>query len=460
MTETKTSLKSFFSSLKLTVFLLVLIALLFVLGTFLPQREGAMEFAQRLSPALSGLFQILGFFDVYHSPLYYALLGLLAVNLIVCSLNRLSGSWKLYRAPNFPVPDGLFGKVSPDRILLSDKNSESCLSSLESLLKEKFGKIEKNVKDHHTFFALQKGGVSLFSVYAIHMSILFLIAGAIIGSVFGFEGYVNISEGETTNAVFSRGGRDIQRLDFSVRCDKFLLETYENGMPKTYRSDLSFIRDGRVIRQASLLVNHPVQINGFRFYQSSYGSSPDSRAFLSYSTGKGQEKKMAVAAGDSFSLPGSDADVKVLRVAENLMQFGPGVKLDITSPQGRRVQFWVLQHIDEISRMYPELLTQVPLFNPALFKPYRFFLQGIEQRYYTGLQVVRDPGIPMIGLGAFLMVAGLILRYFIPHRRIWIRVDKAGKQTRISLAGRSRHQGGLDRELDLLIRRIREKGIV
>jgi len=169
---------------------------------------------------------------------------------------------------------------------------------------------------------------------------------------------------------------------------------------------------------------------------------------------------MAGIAGDHFQLKGSNANVQILRIEEDLMQLGPAVKLDVTSPQGLHVRFWVLQHIEEIKEMYPELLTQSPLFNPALFEPYRFSLHRIEKRYYTGLQVVRDPGVPLVALGASLMVAGLILRYFMPYRRIWIRVEKAGRQARITFAGRcNRNQAGLDRELDLLCRQVREKGV-
>jgi len=76
---------------------------------------------------------------------------------------------------------------------VTDQPQEVCLSSLESLLKEKYGKIRKNDPDGKAFLSVQRGGISLFSVYAVHMSILMMIAGAIIGSVFGFEGYVNIS---------------------------------------------------------------------------------------------------------------------------------------------------------------------------------------------------------------------------------------------------------------------------
>ena len=436
---------------------MILLVLLSMLGTVIPQKEGADALVRQLPPGIFGALQDLRFFDVYHSFFFYALVGLLSLNLIICSLNRFRGSWKQYQAPPFSLPDRLFENASPNRILMTDRQQGACLQSVESLLKEKYGIIRKNITESDVLLFVQRGRVSIFAVYAVHLSILLMIAGAVIGSVFGFEGYLNILEGETANAVDSRGGKDIYRFDFSVRCDKFTIEWYENGAPKTYRSDLSFMKAGRLIRQAPLQVNHPVSIDGFRFYQSSYGISPDSRAFIVFVNGEGKSKEMVLVAGDRFELPGSNADVRILRVEENLMQMGPAVKLGVTSPQGD-VQFWVFKHIDEIKEANPRLFTEAPFFNPALFKPYLFSLNRIEQQYYTGLQVVRDPGVPLVAAGGCLMIAGLTIVFFMSHRRFWVRIDETGGQTRINIAGRSnRNSAGLERELDLLSRRIQEK---
>lgn len=79
---------SFFASVRLTIVLLVLIAILSTVGTFLPQHEEAASLAARLSPGTVRLMLNLKLFNVYASPLFILLLGLLSVNLIVCSLNR------------------------------------------------------------------------------------------------------------------------------------------------------------------------------------------------------------------------------------------------------------------------------------------------------------------------------------------------------------------------------------
>jgi cytochrome c biogenesis protein len=70
--------------------------------------------------------------------------------------------------------------------------------------------------------------------------------------------------------------------------------------------------------------------------------------------------------------------------------------------------------------MNPNLLTKMPMFNPGLFQPLVFSLNRIEQTYYTGLHLVRDPGVPLVALGGLLMVAGLIVVFFIQYQRLWV----------------------------------------
>ena len=188
------------------------------------------------------------------------------------------------------------------------------------------------------------------------------------------------------NAIDLRGGKGTRPLPFAVRCDRFTIEFYENGAPKTFRSDLTFLKDNRIIHQGPLMVNHPISIDGLRFYQASYGQAPEGKATLSFLKNgrKGEDKALAV--GDSFELPGREGTVHVLRLEENLMQMGPAIKLSVRSTRGETV-FWVFRHIDKIREMNPGIIEQVPLFNPGLFSPYVFVLNGMAEKYYTGLQV-------------------------------------------------------------------------
>jgi cytochrome c biogenesis protein len=140
-----------------------------------------------------------------------------------------------------------------------------------------------------------------------------------------------------------------------------------------------------------------------------------------------------------------------------ILLMGPAVKLSVHSAKGE-VSFWVFQHLEKIKEMNPDILQQVPMFNPGLFRPYTFVLTGMDEKYYTGLQVSRDPGIPLVALAALLMIMGLIMVLLIYPRQIWMRIDVKGGQTRISVAGRShKNAAGLASELQHLLSELRRR---
>ena len=443
MSKNKNVLWSFFSSVKLTITLLVLIVLVFITATFIPQPDTAQKFAWLT--------------DLYHSPLFYVLMGLLSLNLIICSINRFPVSMKQYQSPCFPEPPGIFDNLPQNQIIITDKEINTAGRVVELSLAAKFGRVKKTDTEKGRLFYRERGRFSLFGVYIVHLSILLMIAGAVIGSIFGLEADVNIKEGETVNIINLAGGKVTRQLDFSVRCDKFIVEFYENGAPKTYRSDLSFIKNGQVTRRGSVLVNHPITFEGLRFYQSSYGTAQEIRAIITYTWSGKKSREIVLTTGDTFDLPEQNARATVLRVEENIMGLGPAVKLKITSPK-KDIQLWGFKHIAEIAAANPGLLSEVPLFNPGLFKPYVFSLNRIEQQYYTGLHVVRDPGISFVLIGGMLLLAGMILIFLMSHQRVWVRVERRPEGVKISVSGRSnRNSAGLKRQIDNLCVRISQE---
>ena len=55
-------------------------------------------------------------------------------------------------------------------------------------------------------------------------------------------------------------------------------------------------------------------------------------------------------------------------------------------------------------------------------------------RQYTGLIVARDPGAMWVWVGSTLLVLGLFLVFFFPHRRVWVRIRKTSGGTEILCA--------------------------
>ncbi len=452
MTKKKSGIWSFFASVQLAIVLLLTIAFFAVIGTVVPQREAAVELAGRLSPAFYSFLQKMQIFDLYHSIWFILLFGLLAINLIICSLDRFPMAWRRFRLRPSVQQKEAFQNLPEENTFKISSDVPKVAGVASDLLKKRYRNFTRVDDADGIFLCASKGRFSHFGVYIVHLSILIFIAGAIIGSVLGIEGSVNINEGETVKAINLRSDIRSLPLPFSVRCDKFIVEFHKNGAPKTFQSDLTFIKDNRIIHSGKLRVNHPIEMEGFRFYQSSYGSAPGGKATLALFRDDGRRDTMNIAQGYVFDLPGKEGTFQVLRVEENLMKMGPAIKVVVRSDKKEEMTFWVFQQIDKIQEMNPDIIAQVPMFNPGLFRPYTFKLLGLEEKYFTGLQVSRDPGAPVVAIAAVLLICGLMMVLFSYARQVWIRIDRQEDQVRISIAGRSyKNKAGLGREVQYLL---------
>ncbi len=459
MTSSKTNKKSnalwrFFSSVKLTIVLLIILAIASIAGTLIPQQgQGAVQFAKSLSPEWFRFFSSLNLFDMYHSLWFRILLGFLGLNLIICSIDRFSGSWK--RFSTIPRPDRAkpFELLPPEQTFFVQTKIENPVLSIGRILQKRYKRTQNKEAGHDRFFFGEKGGYSHFGVYLIHMSVLIILVGGLIGSFFGFEAYVNILEGGKIDTVTLRKGMSPLKLGFEVRCDKFTVDFYENGAPKEYRSDLTFFVNGKEAEKRSALVNHPIQFKGVTFYQASYGKLPGKKIRLKIAkqASKDDITTLLIEPGRPIQLPEKEGKFIVVDVKGDLMGLGAAVEVLIQPAQGEEMYFWVFQNPQIVRKRLPAPMARSPKFNASAFKPYTFFLDHLESAYYTGLQVNKDPGVNMVWIGCFMMVAGFFVTFFTSHRKIWVRVSEEESGTRISVAGTaSKNPVGFQRELENL----------
>ncbi|SEO46188.1 cytochrome c biogenesis protein ResB [Aquisalimonas asiatica] len=60
-----------------------------------------------------------------------------------------------------------------------------------------------------------------------------------------------------------------------------------------------------------------------------------------------------------------------------------------------------------------------------------------EQRQATGLEVARTPGKPVVYTGFALLTAGLVLMFYVSHRRVWCRIRPDGAGSAVLIAANS-----------------------
>jgi cytochrome c biogenesis protein len=440
-----------FRSLKLTIFLFILIAIISVIGTLIMQNATRSEYIQRYG---IGLYEVLNFFnlfDMYHSWWFSAILLLLVINLITCSMNRLPGVWsQISRTPTGLEDSMLKALPYVERVQIKSKGEAKAEENVRSLLKKRFGNpIRFEMESSITLFS-EKGRFSRLGVYITHMSLLFILIGGLIGSLYGFRGHVEILEGETVNQIFLRAkdGEVPKPIDFSVRCDDFKITYYdlpgkEEKHVKEYTSLLTILENGKEVLKKTVQVNHPLHYKGLAFYQSNYGTVHDITLGIQWKNKK--EKAIFKAPeGVTVPVPNSKDFIRVLQYALQVHNFGEGVQVVLFKPNQEPRPFWLL-------RAFPKL-------DEERKDEFLLTFEGDSPREYTGLQVTKDPGVWVVWTGCGLMIFGLIVSFFFSHQRVWARIPK-GPGGEIVLAGSAnKNRMGFEKTFGQLVDGVRSSG--
>jgi cytochrome c biogenesis protein len=175
------------------------------------------------------------------------------------------------------------------------------------------------------------------------------------------------------------------------------------------------------LTERPVIVNSPLTYKGITFYQSSYGPTGDPVfSFKVRNRASGETAELSVKQGQRLDLPGGGA-FRVADFTPSFQTFGPAARIEVFPAAGERRSFVVLQ-------AHPE-------FDAQRGGDYIFSMVDYKQRYYTGLQVAKDPGVWVVWLGCAMMVIGSMVAFFMSHRRIWVTLQPVGKKTGIKLGG-------------------------
>lgn len=73
--------------------------------------------------------------------------------------------------------------------------------------------------------------------------------------------------------------------------------------------------------------------------------------------------------------------------------------------------------------------------------PMLFSFTGFDPKMYTGLQVARDPGSPLVWSACALLVIGLYMMIYMHEKRVWIRFNQEQQQLEVCavLSGKDKH---------------------
>ncbi|MFB5586609.1 MULTISPECIES: cytochrome c biogenesis protein ResB [Bacillus cereus group] len=449
LTQTKTivdKIWSFFSSVKVGVWLIVITLAASAIGTIFPQE---MYITPGVAPAeyykqeygfLGQLYYQLGFNNLYGSWWYMMLIASIGISLVICSLDRVIPLYKalkkqgVKRHPSFLKRQRLYGIGTPQ---------DGDLERIQMNLK----KTNYNVKVEEGNVLAEKGRFSRWGPYVNHIGLIIFLFGAMLRFLPSM--YVDealwLRDGETKEIPGTDG-------QYYLKNEKFIKEVYDKSKDKeVFDEAIDRVGDKMIaknfqtnavlykavgeniagqkpklekVKKAEIRVNEPLKFDQFAIYQVDYKES--------------EFKSM------SFHLQNK----------ENNQKLGP-IKVDLTNPTekydlGNGYSLELLSYFpdfyfDESGR--PNTKTKLPN-NPAfvfkMFTPetpdgevsfvgiqqniepdgnnkYKMSFAGVEMQNATALTVRKDLTLWILGIGGFIFMVGVIQGMYWNHRRIWIQ---------------------------------------
>ncbi|MDD3145765.1 MAG: cytochrome c biogenesis protein ResB [Candidatus Riflebacteria bacterium] len=468
-------------SLKSAVALISLLTLLSMVGTFVPQNLEAVVYLQRY-PVLGHWILGLGFDDMYRSAIFQACLWLLSLSTLVCILTRWHSTSRR-----------LFKRL--ENVAVAEVNAMEAQRTFSAELAEDWQKHYGSFKtdDDGVLIGLRASGrLSLLGGMFIHIGLLSVLAGGLIGVFFSVEMSLHGRQGENVIVpplAAMRAARDADRISrearsirtfsaqdprledmrakvealhkqyamgmaspaFSIAFDELWIEHYQTpeGQPagvKSWNSRVRFIADARETASAVIRVNHPVSFQDYSFYQASWNkfySKVNLKVDLLEGIAGWQDFHSAASFPQTLELILNQPVKPEWASFTFVMQdFMPDFRVidgrfisvsnELNNPAAMIVAYDTNEKVAGRAWAFPE--DRAMLASHVSSLPFLFTFTSAKSEFESTLQMAYDPGKPVVWLGCLLFTLGMVMSFYVAYREDWVLVFPDG-QVRIAIAG-------------------------
>lgn len=442
---------NFFSSVKVGISLIIITLIAASIGTLLPQ-----EFYVKASDMEKGayyadvygtfgkIYYTLGLSDLYSSWWFQILVGMLAVSIIIASLDRGIPLYKslknqrVKRHESFMKRQRIFGE---GQITADDEETLDKVA-------QKMTEMRYSVRRDGSALLAEKGRFSRYGPYINHVGLIIFISGVMLRLVPGF--YVDesiwVREGET-RAITGMDGYFIENRDF-------ILETHDNEpqgeqvkqnvnvVAKNFQTDITLYKQPKdaipgdtenleKVKDYSIRVNHPLKEDGYALYQMDYRLNELKQMNFEL-INKASEKSLGKVEIDltnpkkEYDL-GNGSSVQILVYTPDFDGFENGEPQTKTSiPNNPAFLFkMTTPETPEGEVSFVEIM-QPPL-EPLGENQYRMKFAAAEMRDMSGITVRKDSTIPILFVGGVIFMIGVVIGSYWNHRRLWLQVEPDGR---------------------------------
>ena len=435
--DTGERLWHFFVSMRTGLALMLALAVLGLVGALLVQADPGLQgdrqayaaWLESVRPRYggwTGVLDALGLFSIFGSIWFKGLVVLLATSVLACSVNRAPLLWRQAVHPRTNMSETFFSHAALTASISATTDPDAAATEVQASFRARHFRTIANRDGDTIHIYADRFRWGPFGTVIAHLSLIFILAGALIGTTWGFRNSgLAVPVGSRVDVGYGTG--------LSIEAKSFTDSYYTNGSPSDFTSDLVLYRDGAQVAAQTIRVNEPLRAGDVSIYQSFYGAAAvmkvaDPTGMVVYERGvplewTSRDGKHRVG---QFILPDAGLTAYVIGVASG--EVDPQIK-----PGQMRIEVYTSG--SEGSLIAAEFVSQG---RPAKIAGLDFTF--IRERQFTGLIVARDPGAVFVWIGAGLLVFGISLVFLFPSRRAWALIRRRPDGSSIQIGAIVRHE--------------------
>ena len=383
------------ADLRFAISILLIIASFSIIGTVIEQDQ-SLEFYKINYPLTNPIFGFLswdiivrfGFDHVYKTWWFITLLIFFGVSLLTCTFLQQFPTLKISRRCQFLQKPKQF-----DNLKLSTKFINTNLSNIIYKIK----KIKYSIFQQKNTLYCYKGLIGRIAPIVVHLSMILILSGTVIGALNGFKAEEIIPKTEVFHIQNILNNGQLRFIpNVLTRVNDFWITYTKQTAVSQFYSNISILNvDGTEITQKTIFVNSPINYNGISYYQTDWNLIA-----LRIQNGNLIPKQYPL-----INLGNVQNKIWISWISSNL-NFEQGFIILIDNLQG------YCSIYNELGQFLGNLEV-----NEILSSNVPFSL--VEIISSTGLQIKTDPGIPFIYTGFFFLMLSTLVSY-ITYSQIWV----------------------------------------
>ena len=406
-----------FSNVLFAVSLFAVWGLFTLIGVIVDQGKDPSFYWQNYTPALARIVLRLHLDNIYHSPAYIAIIGLILISLTVATFRRVIPArippLRAVKIEHIPLHASF--EVQGDEADVRERVARFFAARGWQIRKRELGGEEWTFVDKHNW--ARRG------VLVAHVGFVIIAAGTTLYWATGYSGQFSVLSGQT--ATIPQSGARVALERFGFRIDPIATKSGIVYQPIDYVSRAKVTGKDGVAHDAIIRVNQPYDVDGVKIYQATYGFGI---TFVLTQNGRpvAGPPSTPMKEGDTFTIAGTSRAIEYRQFIGTIDR-----RTGLAGPDPRPNDPGVVIEAFDGDRPLGSAL--IPL-GKKLDLGAGFALEPKQYTLYSGFQYRYDPGIPLVLTGALVLLAGLCISFYLLPARLYVLVTGAGRSWNVGIA--------------------------